>query len=211
MEEVKQEQEIAVVEQQTEALAPSVMIMTPQIYKMLTNQATILSKSQIVPARYRGDPNTCFTACEIAWRMGLSPFMVMQNLDVIQGSPSWGGKACISLINGTRLFTPLDFIYVGTKGQPDYGCFVQTKRRYDGKVVTGSIVDMAMAKAAGWLDKKGSSWLIMPDQMLMYRAAAFFARVHCPHALMGLQTTEEVQDVKGYEDPANEKIMIRMG
>ena len=64
-----------------------------------------------------------------------------------------------------------------------------------------------MAEAEGWTSKKGSKWLTMGDQMLQYRAAAFFARVHCPHALMGLQTVEEVKDVKGDEP---EKVTIKL-
>jgi hypothetical protein len=40
----------------------------------------------------------------------------------------------------------------------------------------------------------------MPVQMMMYRAAAFFARAHCSDVLLGIPTYEEVQDVRGYED-----------
>jgi hypothetical protein len=43
----------------------------------------------------------------------------------------------------------------------------------------------------------------MPELMLAYRAAAFFARVHCPEALMGMQTAEENEDV------AKEKRLVR--
>ena len=58
---------------------------------------------------------------------------------------------------------------------------------------------MGMAKAEGWLDKKGSKWLTMPEQMLAYRAYAFFGRVHVPELMMGLQTAEEVLDVQPVE------------
>jgi hypothetical protein len=56
---------------------------------------------------------------------------------------------------------------------------------------------MAMAKAEGWLDKNGSKWKTMPEQMLMYRAATFFCRVYCPEVLAGVQTVDEIIDV-GY-------------
>jgi len=62
-----------------------------------------------------------------------------------------------------------------------------------------------MAKDEGWLDKKGSKWQTMPRQMMMYRAASFFARVHCPEVLIGLQTVDEVQDVNGYEEEKSTK------
>ena len=59
---------------------------------------------------------------------------------------------------------------------------------------------MQMAKAEGWLDKSGSKWKTMPQQMLQYRAASFFARVFCPDILMGVQTADEIRDVNGYEE-----------
>ena len=57
-----------------------------------------------------------------------------------------------------------------------------------------------MVKGEGWLDKSGSKWKTMPEQMFTYRAASFFARKYCPDVLMGLQTVEEVRDVSGYEE-----------
>ena len=58
---------------------------------------------------------------------------------------------------------------------------------------------MKMAQDEGWTSKPGSKWRTMPTQMMMYRAAAFFARVFCPDILLGIPTYEEVQDVNGYD------------
>lgn len=62
----------------------------------------------------------------------------------------------------------------------------------DGDVLEGTTVTMAMAKAEGWTSN--SKWRNMPEQMLAYRAASFFARVHCPETLMGVQVEGEVED-----------------
>jgi hypothetical protein len=53
---------------------------------------------------------------------------------------------------------------------------------------------MAMAKAEGWLTKSGSKWQTMPELMLRYRAAAFFARLYAPDITLGMATTEELRD-----------------
>ena len=53
---------------------------------------------------------------------------------------------------------------------------------------------MTLAKAEGWT--ANPKWKNMPEQMLGYRAASFFARMYCPEALMGLQTYEEVEDIE---------------
>ena len=57
-----------------------------------------------------------------------------------------------------------------------------------------------MARKEGWLTKNGSKWNSMPQQMMMYRAGAFFGRVHCPDVLMGLPLADELRDVYGYAD-----------
>lgn len=52
-----------------------------------------------------------------------------------------------------------------------------------------------MINAEGWASKNGSKWKTMPDQMFIYRAAAFWQRAYAPELGMGLITTEELGDV----------------
>jgi hypothetical protein len=51
-----------------------------------------------------------------------------------------------------------------------------------------------VVKAEGWHSKNGSKWNTMPDQMFVYRAAAFWQRAYAPEISMGLQTAEESED-----------------
>ena len=66
---------------------------------------------------------------------------------------------------------------------------------------------MAMAKAEGWIDKNGSKWKTMPQIMLRYRAASFFARMNCPELTLGYFTKEEVIDGEFKEYPMEEMQM----
>lgn len=160
----------------------------------------MLSSSALVPDTYRNSPENCLVAIDIANRMGISPLMVMQNLYVVKGKPSWSGSFCAAAINGSGRFSPLEFVFVGTPGQDDFGCFAQATRMSNGVRCASDVVTMRMAKDEGWLNKPGSKWKTMPRQMMMYRSAAFFARAHCSDILLGLPTYEEVQDTRGYED-----------
>ena len=81
---------------------------------------------------------------------------------------------------------------------------------WEGRKVVGSKVTMQMAKDEGWIDKSGSKWKTMPEQMLTYRAGAFFARVHCPDVLYGVQMVEEVKDTYGYEADEKPKVKIEL-
>lgn len=188
-------------------MAPTMLTDTKQLNTLMRVAKTI-ANSSLIPEAYRGNPADCFVACEIANRMGLSPLVVLQNMYVVKGKPGWSGQACIAIINGTGQFSPLDFVWVGKAGEDTFGCYATATRKSDGQKLCGAAVTMSMVKAEGWLDKNGSKWKTMPEQMFMYRAAAFFARVHCPNALMGFQTVEELQDVNGPEDTGKTVIAV---
>lgn len=165
----------------------------------LMEMSQMLSQSTIVPDTYRNRPENCFIALDMASRMGLSPVVVMQSLFVIQGRPSWSGQAIASMIRANPTLRNVNLEYVGERGTASWGAYVTAERVSDGRVLKGTTVTLGMAKAEGWLDKKGSKWLTMPEQMLAYRAYAFFGRVHVPELMMGLQTAEEVLDVQPVE------------
>lgn len=156
-----------------------------QYFKM----ASELCKADIIPQAYKGKVADTAIAIDMANRMGVSLMMVMQSMYVVKGKPSWSGQACLSFIRAK--FTDVKVIYVGAKGTDDRGCYVKATDK-DGDVLEGTTVTMAMAKAEGWTSN--SKWRNMPEQMLAYRAASFFARVHCPETLMGVQVEGEVED-----------------
>ncbi len=169
--------------------------------------ARMLSSSALVPDSYRNSPENCVVAIDIANRMGISPLMVMQSLYVVKGKPSWSGSFCAAAINGSGRFTPLEFEFVGEEGTPSWGCYATAIRVGNGKRCYSDTVTMQMAIAEGWVGKPGSKWKTMPRQMMMYRAAAFFARAHCSDILLGYYTVEEIQDTKGYEEEGKQTVV----
>lgn len=137
----------------------------------------------------------CCIAVDMANRMGVSPIMVMQNLYVVQGKPSWSGQACKTLITGSGKFKRVKHRYIGEPNTDNWGCYLEAVRLEDGETVKGPTVTIAMAKAEGWYNKNGSKWKTLPELMLAYRASAFFARVHVPESLMGIAVEGDVEDV----------------
>lgn len=172
----------------------------PKIMNLSFRTARMLSGSGLVPDTYRNSPENCLVAIDLANRLGLSPIMVMQNLYIVKGKPSWSGSFCAAAVNGSGRFTPLEFVFVGEPGTPSHGCYARARRLSNNTVCISDTVTMQMAKSEGWLNKPGSKWQTMPVQMMQYRAAAFFARVHCSDVLLGIPTYEEVQDVNGYTE-----------
>lgn len=167
--------------------------------------ANMLSKSGLMPQEtYYGRPENVLICIDIANRMNVSPLMVAQNLYIVKGKPAWSGSFAVAAINGCGKFTPLEFIF----SEDGQGCHAEARRLSDGKLCVSTEITMQLAKDEGWLDKSGSKWKTMPQQMMMYRAASFFARVYCPEILFGIQTVEEMKDTNGYEE--NEKPTIKI-
>ena len=156
--------------------------------------ATQLAKSTIIPENYRGKPENVIIALGMAQKAGLDPFTVMQNLNIIKGKTSWSGSFCKTLIEKTKRFKDLELNYIGQKGTDSYGCYLSATRISDGKTINGPEVTMKMAKEEGWTTNK--KWITLTDLMLAYRCQSFFARLHCPEALNGVYTSEEIEDIQ---------------
>jgi len=171
-------------------------------FEKLMEMANMLSKSTIIPITYQNRPENVFIALDMASRMGISPMVVMQNLYIIQGKPSFSGSAMASMLRASKEFTNVELNFSGTPNTDSWGAFITAERR--GKVIKGATVTIAVAKKEGWLAKNGSKWLTMPELMLGYRAYAWFVRTHSPELLMGMQVSEEVEDV--YEKKQDEQL-----
>lgn len=179
-------------EKYSKALAGSNVWADKAAFDQLARVANMLAQSSMIPEKYMNKPCDCFIACDLGNRMNLSPLVVMQNLSIVHGVPSWSGSSCYALIENCGKFHAPDYVMVGEPGTASWGCYLKAKRKSDGNEVNGTTITMAMAQAEGWI--RNPKWKSMPEQMLKYRAAAFFARAYCPEALMGLQTSEEVED-----------------
>lgn len=155
--------------------------------------ARALAASSLVPQSYQDNVADCLIAIELANRTGASVPMVMQNLDIIHGRPSWRSTFLIATVNACGRFTPLRYRWQGEEGTDTWGCRAVAKDRQDGEECVGPLVTIAMAKAEGWYAKNGSKWKTLPELMLTYRAAAFWTRVYAPELSLGMLTSEEAE------------------
>lgn len=163
-------------------------------FELAQRIAQSLMKSNLVPKEYQDNlPNTLI-ALEMAGRIGASPLMVMQHLNIIHGKPSWSSTFLISSINSCGRFDPIQYEIENEGDMDKMRCraFAKDKK---GNLLYGTWVTMEMAKKEGWLGKNGSKWQTMPELMIRYRAAAFWSRIYAPEITMGMQTVEEVVDI----------------
>jgi hypothetical protein len=152
------------------------------------------ASSDLVPQQYKGNLANCIVALEMANRMGASPLMVMQNLYIVHGTPGWSSKFLIATFNQSGKFSAMRYEFDRDKNGKATGCRAWAIEKSTGDKLIGSTVTTEMAQAEGWSTKSGSKWKTMPEQMLMYRAAAFLVRTYAPEISMGLRTADEITD-----------------
>ena len=161
-------------------------------FNLAYQMAKGLSQSTLVPQQFQNNAANCLIALEQSNRLGISPMAVMQNLYIVQGKPSFSSSFIIGLINASGKYDmELQFDEEEKDGKP-YACTCWTE--LNGRKVTGIKITMDMAEKEGWLKKNGSKWQTMPQVMLRYRAASFFARMNCPELSIGLYSKEELDD-----------------
>ena len=160
-------------------------------FELAQRVAKVFASSNMVPAQFQGNIGNCVIALNLADRMGTDPFMLMQNMYIVHGRPGIEAKLAIALVNASGKFSPLQYQYDDKKTS----CYAHARRTGSGEQCKGVSVTLAMAQAEGWMSKQGSKWKTMPELMLQYRAAMFFARAYCPEALLGMRTREELYDV----------------
>lgn len=161
-------------------------------FQLAFQMAKGLSESTLVPMQFQKNPANCLIALEQSNRLNISPMAVMQNLYIVQGKPSFSSSFIIGLINASGKYDmELQFDEEEKDGKP-YACTCWTEK--DGRKVTGIKITMDMAEKEGWSKKNGSKWVTIPQVMLRYRAASFFARMNCPELSIGLYSKEELDD-----------------
>jgi RecT family len=217
-------------------------------FQAMSHMAESLANSTIIPEAFRNtimikdrydqqakkwlyrpeaNPNgisNCIIALNMAQRLGADPMMIMQNLYLVDGRPSWSSQFIIAAINSSGRYSPLRFDITGgdeeveipyavtewvynqdtKKKEPvesnqtarvkNYKCVAWVVEKATGERLESTPITMEMAVKEGWYQKNGSKWQSMPEQMLRYRAASFFGRIYAPDLLMGLKTQEEEQD-----------------
>lgn len=180
----------------TQQAQPLSAFSSENAFVSVQRMAKALASSTLVPDVYRGEANlgNCIIALELSQRIGASVMAVMQSMVPIHGKPTWSASFLIATVNSCGRFSPMRFRWVGKEGSDEWGCRAFAVERESNLELIGALVTINMAKIEGWYGKSGSKWKTMPEQMLQYRAGAFWCRTYAPEIALGMHTSEEVQD-----------------
>jgi hypothetical protein len=175
--------------------------------------ADLVSKSALIPEHFRGKPSDCFIALYRAHRLGCDPFGFMEQTYVVKGKLGYMGQLIIAVLNNSGKFsTPIAFEYsdgptirAAGKDRPDRICRATATLKASGAVVT-TTVSLGMAVENGWdqTPTTGKQWHTLTDLRLAYRASTFLGRLYAPDVVLGMQATDELEDISdgSYTDPS---------
>lgn len=208
-------------------------------FEVMQRVCKLFSSSELVPEMYKTDLTlkdgkpinpenkamaNCMIAIEMAQRIGASPLMIMQNMIIIYGRPSWSSKFLVATVNTCGRFNPLQYriTNLGLVGKVDIveyqwnqntrrkeaikkefdgtkienlQCIAYTSAKGSTEVLESAPIDIRLSIQEGWYTKPGSKWQTMTRQMLMYRAASFWTNAYAPELSMGMKTDDEIRDI----------------
>tara|TARA_R110000868_G_scaffold41986_1_gene142510 strand:+ start:1203 stop:2006 length:804 start_codon:yes stop_codon:yes gene_type:complete len=166
------------------------MVLRPQNFGELVQFANMAAKSSMVPAQYKGQPESIMLAIQMGSELGLAPMQALQNIAVVNGRPSVWGDAVVGLCRQSPVCRD---VVETVDGEGDKMIATCTAIRVGAEPVvrTFSVDD---AKKAGLWGKAGP-WQQYPRRMLQMRARGFALRDAFPDVLRGLITTEEAADM----------------
>jgi len=193
-------------------------------FALQQRKANMMCQSTIVPKDYQGSLPNCMIAMEMAQRLNTGELEIMQNLHIIHGRPSFSAKYLIARINASGILKgrlKFEFEDLGEKEvtYTEYSGYGQNKTKKQrtqkvtdkrcraigieaetGETIEGPWISIEIAVKEGWYTKSGSKWQTIPDLMLTYRAASFWASINAPEATLGMITAEESGDIREEKD-----------
>lgn len=108
----------------------------PQQFETMQRVCKMFANSELVPDMYKtSDKNpeakaiaNCMIAISMSMRVGADPLMIMQNMVIIYGRPSWSSKFLVATVNTCGRFNPLQYRFTekGMLGNVDYTEYEKT-------------------------------------------------------------------------------------
>ncbi|MGE4072698.1 MAG: hypothetical protein AB7E72_16135 [Lysobacterales bacterium] len=174
--------------------------LAPQSIEEAMRFADMMSKSNLVPKDFSGNPGNILVAIQWGMELGLQPMQAMQNIAVINGRPSLWGDAVIALVKSSPA---CEYVVEETS---DDAAVCRVKRH--GEPEQSRTFTKADALKAGLLNKQGP-WSQYPKRMLQMRARSWALRDVFPDVLRGMPIAEELQDMVPAKDMGAADVVAR--
>lgn len=163
--------------------------------------ASVLADANMIPKAFQKSPANIFVAIEYGNALGIAPIVALNEINVINGTPSLSASMMSSLARsaGHR---------VRTQNTEDGAAVCEIIRADDPEFTHRSTWDQKKAQDAGLWGK--GHWAKDPATMLRWRAISECVRMACPEVLGGLKyTPEETIEFTGSPAPQQQAAPVQ--
>lgn len=174
------------------------LLPAPQDVGQALAYAQELSKSELLPAIYKGKPQNILIAMMWSKSIGMPTIQGLNSIAVINGRPSLYGDALKALVMSSGQCEDFEESF-------DEQAYTATCRIKRSGIPSPTVATFSYEEAgtAGLTGKPGP-WKQYPKRMCQMRARAFAIRDAFPDLLMGISVAEEQQDAMFEGDAAYE-------
>ena len=160
----------------------------PQTMEEQHQYAQKLSRSNLVPAAFKGKPDDVLIAMNMGAELGLTPIAALQNIAVINGKPCLYGDGLLAVCRGSGKVA--DFEETIKDGVAT--CKITRVDNATPIVRSFSVEDAKRANLWG----KSGPWKLYPQRMLQMRARSWALRDGFADCLGGFSSAEEAIDLQ---------------
>ena len=180
-------------------------VLQPATFEEAWKMATLLAQSDMVPKAYKGNAGNVLVAIQWGAEFGVSPMAAIQNIAVINGSPSIYGDLGKALLMSSGLCEDFHITAADEIKTNGGRAICRIKRK---GIPTEFIGQFSLddAKRAGLLGK--DNYKNYPERQVQWRAFWFAMRDGFADMLKGLRGAEEVLDYTHIQAEANNAELV---
>lgn len=142
-----------------------------------------------VPEYLRGNPSDCMAIAMQAMLWGMDPFAVAQKTHIVSGRLCYEAQLVNAVVQASGAIRGT-FSYEFRGDGVTLECRVGAVLRGQQEITWGEWLMAATVQV-----KNSPLWKVNPKQQLGYLQVKNWARAYCPGAILGIYTTDELEDV----------------
>lgn len=163
----------------------------PRDLPSLMDFSQMVARSQLCPVALQGKPQDVALVLMTGAERGFTAMQSLQNVYVIYGRVS----VSASMLRALVLQDPACAEFRPTKLTDDSATIVVRRKEWAEGIVEEVTFTVAMAKKAGYYDRKDSRWPKEPGRMCLARATTVAADAYFPAVKAGLMERSEAEDL----------------
>ena len=166
----------------------SLVLDVPRMEAMMTMAKIMAEGKATLPKHFQGSPADCLAVIMQAMQWQMNPFAVAQKTHIVNGTLGYEAQLVNAVVQTSGAITgAFKYEYRGEGNQLE--CRAGAVLRGETQVTWGEWLLISTVKT-----KNSPLWATNPKQQLGYLQVKNWARLYCPGAILGVYSTDELED-----------------